>query len=153
MSTEKKARKPTYNNMIISAISELKERGGSSFISIAKEIESQYPEVKELSSFRQRLKRALKKGTDEGSLELVRRSYKLSKQTKDVKKRKSMSTEKKIKKKAKKFKVLANDDSDVIHSGAASPYGTEGEERNTESDNEYRKKIQFRVRRRLFDET
>jgi histone H1/5 len=65
---------PTYLEMIKEAISELKERSGSSGIAITKYIVNKY---KVVSTFRSRLKTALKKAVKEGKVTQVKKSFKL----------------------------------------------------------------------------
>ena len=103
--------KPTHpptSTMVIAAVKALKERGGSSLPAIKKYIAANYKvDVVKLSPF---IRKALKKNTEAGVLQLNKASYKIGKlpKPKKVKKKKVKKPKKpkKVKKpKAKKVKT------------------------------------------------
>ena len=69
---------PTYEHMIVTAIGNLKERGGSSNPAIAKYILSEFDDLPEEATFKRNLSTGIKKAEDNGVIERVRMSYKLT---------------------------------------------------------------------------
>ena len=80
-SKTKATKNPTYLEMVKEAITDMKERNGSSLIAIAKYIENKYNVV---NTFRSRLKYALKKAITDGKIVQIKKSYKLPTEKKRV---------------------------------------------------------------------
>jgi len=153
-------KRPTYQAMITDAITTLNEKQGSSSVAIAKFIEEKYPVIE---TFRQRLKLVLKKGSDEGTFVKVRHSYKLNakerqKISRELKKGKS-PTKSRRKKSDSEMETGDADEQDSspnrIEINNTTPQGKAEDifPIGSESDEEYRKKVTARVKRRLFDST
>lgn len=97
---------PPYKDMIISAITVMKERTGSSRQKILKYIFANY-KVKENSNINKHMKKALIKGVTDGTFTKVKGSFKLSEATKTSQKQKKKPAKKKVAAKPKPKKPAA----------------------------------------------
>ncbi|PAV80537.1 hypothetical protein WR25_11390 [Diploscapter pachys] len=92
--TKKVASHPTYGSMIRKAITELKERGGSSRPAILKYLQTHYNLGTNMPQIKSHFRRSLKRGVTKGELKIVGASFKLTEkaQAKKVAKRVKKAT-------------------------------------------------------------
>ena len=103
MSTKKSSDHPTYAEMISAAILSLKDRTGSSRQAIAKYVCANYQVDADKAAFH--LRRALKKGLEDGVFKTARQSGKGAGSFKLIEKKKKKPTAKKAKPSTKKSAV------------------------------------------------
>jgi len=172
-------KKPTYKEMIIDAIERNCNHSCSFLAIAKSIEAQYPDLLDHQESFRQHLKAAIKKAIDAGVLEKIKQSYKLTQNHKKVqkvfqdekkerkivasKKTKRKSTKKEVtptKTKKAKRKLERQQDGQGEQLSSSHSFWNESEEdyesspthyhqSGTESDSEYRKKINLRVRRRL----
>jgi len=160
--TPTKQPKSTYQLMVSDALESLNERNGSSFVAIAKFIEAKYVVV---DTFRQRLKTSLKKGAEEGTYVKVKQSYKLNasgkSRTSPTKKITTRKNSRKLKRPNSEPIGSASNDNNNNTDVGHQQTNTKNEETTItttttttkdESDEEYRRRVNARVKRKLFDD-